>query len=133
MADLSAAVIPCLRARDMQETIAFYENLGFKLTGQYDQEGELAWCEVSRGGARIHFHALDHPEMPNDPIMSGVLYFRPDDVMALVEEWTGKVEFYWGPEIMQYGWREFAFRDPSGYIMAFCEDVPDQDAGKDRS
>ena len=130
MARLASAVIPCLRAADMAETIDFYERLGFHVAGRFHQDGEIAWCEVARDSARIHFHAFDHPEMPAVPVMSGVLYFRPDDVLALAAEWKDKVLFYWGPEIMQYGWREFAFRDPNGYIIAFCEDV-DQTATGD--
>jgi catechol 2,3-dioxygenase-like lactoylglutathione lyase family enzyme len=109
----------------MAETIAFYERLGFSVTGRFEQDGQHVWSELSRDEARIHIHCLDHPEMPNAPIFSGVLYLRPDDVRALAEEWRGKIEFYWGPEVMQYGWREFAFRDPNGYIIAFSETTAD--------
>ena len=125
MARLSSAVIPCLRVRDLAETIAFYGRLGFSMTGSYEQDGRMAWCEMARDEARLHFHGLDHPDMPNDPVFSGILYFRPDDVRALAEEWRGKVEFFWGPEVMRYGWREFAFRDPNGYIIAFSENTTD--------
>ncbi|MGQ0673527.1 MAG: VOC family protein, partial [Hyphomicrobium sp.] len=83
MARLGAALIPCLRVRDLAVTIGFYEKLGFKVSGRYDQEGQLVWCEMGRDDARIQFHGLDHPEMPNTPILSGILYFRPDDVRAL--------------------------------------------------
>jgi catechol 2,3-dioxygenase-like lactoylglutathione lyase family enzyme len=123
-------VIPCLRARDLAETVAFYERLGFAVSGRYEENGETVWCELARDEARLQFHILDHPEMPSHPIISGVLYFRPDNVRALAEEWRGRVDFYWGPEVMKYGWREFAFRDPNGYIIAFTEptsDPPDCD------
>jgi hypothetical protein len=26
---------------------------------------------------------------------------------------------------MRYGWREFAFRDPNGYVIAFSESTTD--------
>ncbi len=123
MARLTATVIPCLRAYGMQETIRFYEILGFEVTSRAEEQGQIAWCEIARDDVRLQFHVLDHPEMPNAPIMSGILYFRPDDVMALASEWGDKVEFYWGPQAMEYGSIEFAFRDPNGYILAFCEDA----------
>ena len=44
-----------------------------------------------------------------------------DSVVALAEEWSGKVEFAWGPEVMEYGMREFGIKDPNGYYLAFTE------------
>jgi len=125
MARLGQAVIPCLRVRDMAETMSFYERLGFSVTGRHEEDGQIVWCELMRDEARLHCHCLDHPDMPSTPILSGVLYFRPDDVRALAAEWQDKVDFYWGPEVMRYGWREFAFRDPNGYVIAFSENTTD--------
>lgn len=124
-ARIGAAVIPSLRARDLAETIAFYEGLGFRVTGANPSRDAPLWCELSRDEARLHFHTMALEGMPADPILSGTLYFRPDDVRALAEEWRGKVAFEWGPEVMPYGWREFAFRDPNGYTLAFSENTAD--------
>jgi hypothetical protein len=41
--------------------------------------------------------------------------------MDLAEELHGKVAFAWGPEVMDYGMREFAVQDPNGYYLAFTE------------
>jgi hypothetical protein len=49
------------------------------------------------------------------------LYFHPESVEALAAEWQGKVPFAWGPEVMDYGMREFGIRDPNGYYLAFTE------------
>lgn len=130
MVRLGPVVIPCLRVKSMAETMAFYERLGFQVTGRHEEGGQLVWCELARDAARLQCHCLDHPEMSNTPIFSGILYFRPDDVRALAAEWQDKVEFYWGPEVMRYGWLEFAFRDPNGYVIAFSQDTseaPDED------
>jgi hypothetical protein len=81
----------------MSETIAFYQRLGFSVTGRHEECGQTVWCELARDDARLHCHCLDHPDMPSTPMLSGVLYFRPDDVRALASEWQDKVEFYWGP------------------------------------
>jgi hypothetical protein len=31
------------------------------------------------------------------------------------------VPFLWGPEVTELGVREFAVRDPNGYVIAFAE------------
>jgi hypothetical protein len=31
------------------------------------------------------------------------------------------MDFAWGPEVMEYGMREFGVRDPNGYFLAFTE------------
>ena len=41
--------------------------------------------------------------------------------LQLDEEFRGKVDFAWGPEVMDYGMREFAVQDPNGYFIAFAE------------
>ena len=49
------------------------------------------------------------------------VYFYPEDVVALADELRGKVQFAWGPEVMEYGMREFGIQDPNGYYLAFTE------------
>lgn len=38
-----------------------------------------------------------------------------------MEELRGKIDFAWGPEVMEYGMREFGVQDPNGYYLAFTE------------
>ena len=58
---------------------------------------------------------------PNAPIFSGTLYVMTNDLDSLAQEFKGKVEFVWGPEVMDYGMKEFAVQDPNGYFIAFSE------------
>ena len=58
---------------------------------------------------------------PGTPVFSGTLYVFPENVTALANEYRDKVEFAWGPEVMDYGMREFAVQDPNGYFLAFSE------------
>jgi hypothetical protein len=53
-------------------------------------------------------------------VCSGTFYIFPENVTALADELQGKVEFAWGPEVMDYGMREFAIKDPNGYFIAFA-------------
>jgi catechol 2,3-dioxygenase-like lactoylglutathione lyase family enzyme len=122
MSELSPRVIPSLLARDLDETLRFYQEvLGFEITGLHPQDAEPFWAEVTRDGASIHFYNDPPVGTPDRPVMSGTLYFHPSDVLELAAEIEDKVDFAWGPEGMDYGMREFAVRDPNGYLIAFWE------------
>jgi hypothetical protein len=53
--------------------------------------------------------------------MTGGLYIFPESVGKLAEELSGRVPFAWGPEETEFGYREFAIRDPDGYTLVFAE------------
>lgn len=120
MTRLSGRVVPSLLVRDLDRTLAFYGRLGFRQSGAWG-EPEPVWAEVQRDDVAIQLYSEPPVDTPAEPVMSGTLYFHPDDVSALAAEWEGLVEFAWGPEVMEYGMREFAVRDPDGYLLAFTE------------
>ena len=45
--------------------------------------------------------------------------------MALHARVAGSVAIEWGPEVYHYGCREFAIKDPNGYVLAFSERTTD--------
>lgn len=119
-ARLSGRVIISLLVDDIVETVAFYSTLGFRITGEYgDDEGY--WAEVTRDDVSMHFYVTEPEGLPDKPVLSGTIYFFPDDVRALAEEWRDKVSFAWGPEVMPYDMLEFGIKDPNGYCLAFTE------------
>ena len=120
-ASIGERLVPALLVRDMRETLAFYHKLGFVLTGCYPNPSAPTWAEVKRDSIAFHFHTDPPMGTPPEPICSGTFYIFPDNVSALAEELRGKVEFAWGPEVMEYGMREFAVQDPNGYFIAFAE------------
>lgn len=117
--------VASLLVGDMRRTIDFYtQKLGFTQTGFYPIESDPEWTELRRDDVAIHFYT-DAPHATRyEPALSGTLYFYPESVEALAAEWQGKVEFAWGPEVMDYGMREFGIRDPNGYYLAFAEPAP---------
>ena len=122
MTGLGNRVVPSLLARDMGETRRFYvDGLGFRVTGSYPDEETPAWLELTRDGVSLQFYAEPPVGTPDRPTFSGTLYLYPADVRALAEELRDRVPFSWGPEVMDYGMREFAVQDPNGYYIAFTE------------
>ncbi len=123
-ADLGERLVPSLMVRDLDETLDFYvEKLGFEVTGCYPETGEPIWAEAGRDGICLQFFSADAaPEgFPSRPALTGTLYIYPASVLKLAAELRGRVLFEWGPEVMDYGQREFAVCDPDGYILAFAE------------
>lgn len=116
MTRLHPRLVPALLSADLERTRAFYEQLGFAVTGRAE-----GWLEFDRDGVVLQFHSEPPVGTPSAPVLSGTLYLYPESVSALAEELSGKVPFAWGPEVMPYGMREFAVRDPDGYILAFSE------------
>jgi catechol 2,3-dioxygenase-like lactoylglutathione lyase family enzyme len=113
-------IVPALLTRDMKTTLQFYTALGFQVAGGDD------WAEVARDGVVLQFHSTPPVGTPEQPMMSGTLYFYIGEVDALAAEFTGKATFEWGPEVMPYGLKEFGLRDPNGYYLAFAEEVTDE-------
>lgn len=114
-------IVPSLLARDLSETARFYEALGFMLCGTGVDTG---WIELRRGEIVLQFYADPPLGTPDAPVMSGTLYVHADAVDTLANAWRDQVTFEWGPETMEYGMREFAFRDPNGYLIAFAAPEP---------
>lgn len=113
--------MPALLVRDLRETLAFYRRLGFSVTGCHPDAGNPTWAQVRHGAIALQFHTDPPQGTPATPVCSGTLYLYPRSVEALAAEWRGKIDFAWGPEVMDYGMREFGVRDPDGYYLAFTE------------
>lgn len=119
--NLGRRLVPALLVRDLAETLAFYERLGFRVTGGGVPRAAATWAEVQRDGVALQFHTEPPCGTPAAPVCSGTFYVYPESVAALAEEWRGLVAFAWGPEVMEYGMREFGLADPNGYYLAFTE------------
>lgn len=117
-------VLPCLLVADMRKTLDFYTHvLGFYQTGYYPIESEPIRTEVRRDDVAIIFYTESIHGLGEMTNQSGLLYIFPESVDRLATELRGKVPFLWGPEDTEFGIREFAIRDPDGYVLAFAEAV----------
>jgi catechol 2,3-dioxygenase-like lactoylglutathione lyase family enzyme len=122
--NLGNRVLPALLVSDMRRTLDFYtEVLGFYQTGYYPIESDPVRTEVRRDSVAIIFYSESIHGLGERPAMSGLLYVFPESVEKLAAEYRGKVPCLWGPEETEFGVREFAIRDPNGYVLAFAEPV----------
>jgi catechol 2,3-dioxygenase-like lactoylglutathione lyase family enzyme len=123
-------ITPRLPVADLRPAIEFYTNvLGFKL-GLLWPEGAPTFAILNRDDASVQFCLADPPGKL--PFEQATLCFDVDDVRALHANLDGRIAIEWGPEVYWYGRREFAIRDPAGYMLIFSEltdDPPTCDEG----
>lgn len=118
----SRRVLPALLVSDMHRTLEFYVDvLGFTQTGYFPIESDPIRTEVRRDDAAIIFYTESRHGAAETPVCSGSFYIFPEDVNAMAERLRDKVPFLWGPEVSELGVREFAIRDPNGYVLVFAE------------
>jgi hypothetical protein len=79
-------------------------------------------CILDNGHVHLAF-GTDPQNWYPDPALSGQLWIEVDDVTALHANVAGKVAIEWGPEVYSYGRREFAIKDPNGYLLTFSQPV----------
>jgi catechol 2,3-dioxygenase-like lactoylglutathione lyase family enzyme len=121
-ADLGHRVLPCLLTSDMRRTLDFYvDRLGFTQTGYYPIESAPIRTEVRRDDVALIFVTEAAHNLGEKPMLSGALYFFPNKLDQLADELDGKIAFEWGPQESDLGVREFAIRDPDGYLLVFAE------------
>jgi hypothetical protein len=83
------SLTPMLQTADLGKTIAFYRDiLCFELIGLWPDEASPVWCELACGMARLMFMTNDHLR---EPQLSGTLYIRTSDVLALHARIVDKV------------------------------------------
>lgn len=122
------SLTPMLQTSDMDRTIGWYVDvLGFRCVNRLGD----GWCQIARDGVSLMFMRNDHLGAPH---ATATQYIKVDDVRALWDAVKDRVTAEWGPEDMPYGMREFAIRDPDGYLLSFGEPLQVREGeGKARS
>ena len=119
--------VPILPSRDLRETLAFYERLGFENRGAPPEQWD--YLIIGRGGVELHFFAA--PDV--DPLTTDAgCYVRATDAEALYREWdatgvdtdTETGSRLQAPVDTDYGLREFALVDKSGNLIRVGSALP---------
>ncbi len=104
------AAHPVLAARDIDETAAFYEKLGFAMTVRHDD-----YLILQRDGCEVHFWRCE------DRAIAGATscYIRSADVDALHAEFFRRGLKLGLPTTRPWRMRELYVHDPSGNLLKF--------------
>ena len=119
------SVSPRLPVHDLKRTIGFYrELLDFEIGGVWPEKLPT-FVILERNGVRLQFFTPEPPLRENASLPEVVLHFDVDDAKAMHAMLAPHVRVEWGPEVYWYGCREFAFRDPDGYMIILSEPTDD--------
>ncbi len=114
------SAVPILPSRDLRETLAFYERLGFESRGAPPET--YGYVILGRGDLWLHFYA--EPDV--DPLTTAFsCYLYVEDAQALHDLWASlgiRADPATGSRLVapvdtDYGLREFAVVDPSGNLL----------------
>ena len=126
-------IVPLLGVTDMQRSLRFYlDGLGFTLKNQWEPEGKIRWCWLTRGGASLmlqEFVKEGHGGLrPEGALGQGVsLSFQCEDAVALYHEFRSRGLDPSEPFVGNSMWVT-SLRDPDGYFVEFesITDVPEE-------
>jgi len=119
---------PNIFVNDMNATIAFYQQLGFKLIVTVPEAGtDLVWAMMVNGSVTIMFQtytslANDLPDISRQDGGSLLLYIKLKNIKAFFEEIKDKVTILHGLQKTFYGATEFSIKDINNYVLTFAED-----------
>ena len=117
-------VVPRLPVADLARTVAFYTRvLGFQVSVLWPED-RPTFTILDRDAVSLGFFT---PDAHRGQVTIGTadLYLGADDVRALHAAIKAVLPVEWGPEVYFYGRREFAVRDPDGYLLIFTEPTDD--------
>src|ERR1700712_2559172 len=111
---------PNVFVSNMPETIAFYKQLGFKVTMSVPESGDdLVWAMMTNGNVTMMFQTFesladDLPEIHRNNGGSLLLYINLGDIQGFFDSVKDKVKVLKRLEKTFYGATEFSILDNNG-------------------
>jgi len=119
---------PNIFVKDINATIAFYEQLGFSMIMSVPQkgEGDLVWAMLTNGNVTIMFQTFESigdtlPAISRQDGGSLLLYIRLPRIHDFFSRIKDKVNVVQGLGKTFYGATEFSITDNNNYVLTFAE------------
>lgn len=122
------SLTPNIYVKDMQQTIAFYQFLGFKITTAVpDDKGNPLFVLMQAGKITFMFQTFESientlPAVRREDGGSLLLYININGIRPFYEKVKDNVTVLHGLEKTFYGATEFSILDPNNYLLTFAED-----------
>ena len=113
MSAMTERAAPILPSRDLRESLAFYERLGFENRGAPPEE----WNYMILGRGSIELHFLGKPTDFSAWTSPTSCHLLVSDADALHADWASAGVAAEAPTTTDYGMREFTLLDPSGNLL----------------
>ena len=120
-------VVPLLWVKDIEKSIRFYEEIGFKISETWKLQERIQWCRVEFQGAALMLQQTtdlesQHPIGQDNGIQ---LYFITDDVDVVYHQMRARGIDVSAPKIEFYGMKQIFLTDPDGRTLCFESIQPD--------
>ncbi len=120
------SISPNIFVKDINETIKFYQSIGFETVMTVPEEGDLVWVMMACGNVTFMFQTFDSlgtdlPSISRQVGGSLLLYIQTKEIKELYDQIKDKVTVVKGLEKTFYGAMEFAILDNNSYILTFAE------------
>ena len=119
---------PNIFVEDINETITFYQSIGFQLIMTVPETGsDLVWAMMTNGDVTFMFQTFASlgDELPNISRRNGgslLFYIKLKRIREFFELINEKVTVLKGLEKTFYGATEFSILDNNNYVLTFAED-----------
>ena len=115
-------VVPRFIVHDMEQALAFYEQLGFQANLYYEY-----FAILKRDEMYLHLHFYSDP-----PESHSVCWITVTNIEALYQQYL-PINAVCAPlEARPWGFKEFCVRDPSGNLILFAERLSEADASSEK-
>jgi uncharacterized glyoxalase superfamily protein PhnB len=121
------SISPNIFVRDMNETIKFYEHLGFNVIMSVPEQGDPVWVMMACDNVKFMFQTFESlgtelSEISRQDGGSLLFYIRLKEIRKFHKRIKEQVNVIKGLEKTFYGATEFSILDNNGYILTFTED-----------
>ncbi len=120
------SIAPNIFVDDIQETISFYEKLGFQTQMKNPDTEDPEFVLMTCGKVTVMFQTFkslgnELPIIKREKGSSLLLYIQIQNIEGFYQSIKDKVEVYREPEKTFYGATEFSIVDYNNYILTFAE------------
>jgi uncharacterized glyoxalase superfamily protein PhnB len=118
---------PNIFTHNMNETIAFYQSIGFQITMSVPEEGaDFVWVMMKNGDVTLMFQTFESlaeelPEISRTKGASLLLYINLKGIREFFDLIKDNVNVLKGLETTFYGATEFTIVDNNNYVLTFAE------------
>lgn len=121
------SVSPNIFVRNLPETLAFYEMIGFQISVTVPEEAPFDFAMMQCGNVNFLFQTFaslgdDLPVISRNNGGSLLLYLQIKGIRDYFAVLEGKVTIVKPLETTFYGATEFSILDNNGYLLTFAED-----------
>jgi len=118
---------PNIFVKDMNATIAFYQQLGFEKVMSVPEEGNYDWAMMRNGEVNFMFQTFKSlgdvlPEVNRNDGGSLLFYIRLKAIRPFHDSIKSKAKVLVELNKTFYGATEFSIVDNNGYVLTFAED-----------